>query len=94
YASAPLLDDIMAIQKLYGANYNIRTDDTVYGFDSNTGRDYYSAQNATDKLIFTVWDGGGNDTLNFSRYKQDQKISLREGDFSDVGGLTGNVSIA
>ncbi|AMG68978.1 serralysin family metalloprotease [Morganella morganii] len=94
YASAPLLDDITAIQKLYGANYNIRTDDTVYGFDSNTGRDYYSAQNATDKLIFTVWDGGGNDTLNFSRYKQDQKISLREGDFSDVGGLTGNVSIA
>ena len=66
----------------------------MYGFDSNTGRDYYSARSATDKLIFTVWDGGGNDTLNFSRYKQDQKISLREGDFSDVGGLTGNVSIA
>ncbi|MBW5407693.1 serralysin family metalloprotease [Morganella morganii] len=94
YASAPLLDDITAIQKLYGANYNIRTDDTVYGFNSNSGRDYYSAKSTTDKLIFTVWDGGGNDTLNFSHYKQDQKISLREGDFSDVGGLTGNVSIA
>ncbi|EKK5377301.1 serralysin family metalloprotease [Morganella morganii] len=94
YASAPLLDDITAIQKLYGANYHTRTGDTVYGFDSNTGRDYYSAKSVSDKLIFTVWDGGGNDTLNFSRYKQDQKISLREGDFSDVGGLTGNVSIA
>lgn len=94
YASAPLLDDITAIQKLYGANYNIRTDDTVYGFGSNTGRDYYTAKSITDKLIFTVWDGGGNDTLNFSRYKQDQKISLHEGDFSDVGGLSGNVSIA
>lgn len=94
YASAPLLDDITAIQKLYGANYHTRTGDTVYGFDSNTGRDYYSAKSTSDKLIFTVWDGGGNDTLNFSRYKQDQQISLREGDFSDVGGLTGNVSIA
>lgn len=94
YASAPLLDDITAIQKLYGANYHTRTGDTVYGFDSNTGRDYYSAKSVSDKLIFIVWDGGGNDTLNFSRYKQDQKISLREGDFSDVGGLTGNVSIA
>ncbi|MDM8752815.1 serralysin family metalloprotease [Morganella morganii] len=94
YASAPLLDDITAIQKLYGANNHTRTGDTVYGFDSNTGRDYYSAKSTSDKLIFTVWDGGGNDTLNFSRYKQDQKISLREGDFSDVGGLTGNVSIA
>ncbi|KOO20640.1 serine 3-dehydrogenase [Morganella morganii] len=94
YASAPLLDDITAIQKLYGANYHTRTGDTIYGFDSNTGRDYYSAKSVSDKLIFTVWDGGGNDTLNFSRYKQDQKISLREGDFSDVGGLTGNVSIA
>lgn len=94
YASAPLLDDITAIQKLYGANNHTRTGDTVYGFDSNTGRDYYSAKSTSDKLIFTVWDGGGNDTLNFSRYKQDQKISLWEGDFSDVGGLTGNVSIA
>lgn len=94
YASAPLLDDITAIQKLYGANYHTRTGDTIYGVDSNTGRDYYSAKSVSDKLIFTVWDGGGNDTLNFSRYKQDQKISLREGDFSDVGGLTGNVSIA
>lgn len=94
YASAPLLDDITAIQKLYGANYNTRSDDTVYGFNSNTGRDYYSANSGKDKLIFSVWDGGGNDTLDFSRYSNDQRITLAEGKFSDVGGLTGNVSIA
>jgi hypothetical protein len=34
YASAPLLDDIAAIQKLYGANYATRSGDTVYGFNS------------------------------------------------------------
>ncbi|WP_413492290.1 serralysin family metalloprotease [Morganella psychrotolerans] len=94
YASAPMLDDITAIQKLYGANYNTRSDDTVYGFNSNTGRDYYSAKSGSDKLIFSIWDGGGNDTLDFSRYSNDQRIILEAGKFSDVGGLTGNVSIA
>ncbi|MEN5094383.1 serralysin family metalloprotease [Pseudomonas protegens] len=94
YASAPLLDDIVAVQKLYGANHETRADNTVYGFNSNTGRDFYSAQSASDKLVFAVWDGGGNDTLDFSGFTQDQKINLNEGGFSDVGGLVGNVSIA
>lgn len=45
-------------------------------------------------MLAAIWDGGGNDTLDFSGYVQDQKISLKEGTFSDVGGLKGNVSIA
>lgn len=94
YASAPLLDDIVAVQKLYGANHETRADDTVYGFNSNTGRDFYSATSAASKLVFSVWDGGGNDTLDFSGFSQNQKINLNEGSFSDVGGLVGNVSIA
>ncbi|KPA91882.1 epralysin [Pseudomonas asplenii] len=94
YSSAPLRDDIAAIQKLYGANYSTRADDTVYGFNSNTGRDYLSAQSSADALVFSVWDGGGNDTLDFSGFTQDQEINLRAGSFSDVGGLRGNVSIA
>ena len=94
YASAPLLDDIVAVQKLYGANYATRADDTTYGFGSNAGRDFYSATSAASKVVFSVWDGGGNDTLNFSGFTQNQKINLNEGSFSDVGGLVGNVSIA
>ncbi|KMM82652.1 serine 3-dehydrogenase [Pseudomonas lundensis] len=94
YASAPLLDDIAAVQKLYGANMETRAGDTVYGFNSTADRDYYSATSATDKLIFSVWDGGGNDTLDFSGFSQNQKINLAAGSFSDVGGMTGNVSIA
>ncbi|MBJ2268516.1 M10 family metallopeptidase C-terminal domain-containing protein [Pseudomonas sp. MF6772] len=47
-----------------------------------------------DKMVAAIWDGGGNDTLDFSGYSQDQKISLEEGTFSDVDGLKGNVSIA
>lgn len=94
YASAPLVDDIVAVQKLYGANYQTRADDTVYGFNSNTGRDFYSAHSNSDKLVFAVWDGGGNDTLDFSGFTHNQKINLNAGSFSDVGGLVGNVSIA
>ena len=94
YASGPLIDDIAAIQKLYGANYNTRAGDTTYGFNSNTGRDHLSATSNADKLVFSVWDGGGNDTLDFSGFTQNQKINLNEASFSDVGGLVGNVSIA
>jgi len=94
YSSAPLMDDIVAIQKLYGANLDTRDGNTVYGFNSNTGRDFYTANASSDKLVFSVWDGGGNDTLDFSGFSQNQKINLNAGSFSDVGGLVGNVSIA
>lgn len=94
YSSGPLMDDIAAIQKLYGANYSTRAGDTTYGFNSNTGRDFYSASSSADKLVFSVWDGGGNDTLDFSGFTQNQKINLNAGSFSDVGGMVGNVSIA
>lgn len=94
YASAPLLDDIVAVQKLYGANLDTRASDTVYGFNSNAERDFYSATSAASKVVFSVWDGGGNDTLDFSGFSQNQKINLNAGSFSDVGGLVGNVSIA
>jgi serralysin len=94
YASAPLMDDIVAVQKLYGANLQTRAEDTVYGFNSNAERDFYSATSTASKVVFSVWDGGGNDTLDFSGFTQNQKINLNEGSFSDVGGLVGNVSIA
>ncbi len=94
YAAAPLIDDIAAIQHLYGANMTTRTGDTVYGFNSNTDRDFYTATDSNQKLVFAVWDAGGNDTLDFSGYSQNQRINLNEGSFSDVGGLKGNVSIA
>lgn len=93
-AAAPLLDDIAAAQLLYGANMTTRTGNTVYGFNSNSGRDFYSATSASSKLIFAVWDAGGVDTLDFSGYSNAQIIDLREGFFSSVGGLKGNVAIA
>ncbi|KPX29087.1 MULTISPECIES: serralysin family metalloprotease [Pseudomonas syringae group] len=94
YSSGPQLDDIAAVQQLYGANMSTRAGDTVYGFNSTAGRDFYSATSAASKVVFSVWDGGGKDTLDFSGFTQNQKINLNAASFSDVGGMVGNVSIA
>ncbi|MGQ8815434.1 serralysin family metalloprotease [Serratia sp. NA_13] len=93
YSSAPLLNDITAIQHFYGANMTTRSGDTTYGFNSNTDRDFLTATGAKDKIVFSAWDAGGTDTFDFSGFSQNQRINLNEQSFSDVGGLKGNVSI-
>jgi serralysin len=94
YSAAPLLDDIAAAQLEYGANMSTRTGDTTYGFNSNADRPWYITNSSVTKLVFAVWDAGGNDTFDFSGYSQNQTIDLRAGFFSNVGGLTGNVAVA
>jgi len=94
YAPTPGIDDIAAIQLLYGANNETRTGDDIYGFNSNTGKSYYTLDSNKSILPFTIWDGGGNDTLDFSGFSQDQQINLNESSFSNIGGHKGNVSIA
>ncbi|MFN4092774.1 MAG: M10 family metallopeptidase C-terminal domain-containing protein, partial [Brevundimonas sp.] len=94
YPASVLMDDIAAAQRLYGANMTTRTGDTIYGFNSNAGRAWYNANNELSELIFAVWDAGGTDTLDFSGYSDSQLIDLGQGNFSSVGGLTGNVAIA
>ena len=94
YSAVPLLDDISAAQRLYGANMTTRTGDTTYGFNSNADRPWFSATSTNTALIFAVWDAGGINTFDFSGYVQSQTIDLRQGAFSNVGGLIGNVAIA
>ncbi|MBX9575716.1 MAG: DUF4214 domain-containing protein [Caulobacteraceae bacterium] len=94
YSAVPLLDDIAAAQRLYGANMTTRTGDTTYGFNSNADRSWFNATSSASVLIFAVWDAGGTDTFDFSGYTQDQVIDLRQGSFSSVGAMIGNVAIA
>lgn len=93
YSAVPLMDDIAAAQRLYGANMTTRTGDTTYGFNSNAGQPWFQPD-GNGYMIFAVWDAGGNDTFDFSGYSQNQVIDLRQAAFSNVGGLVGNVSIA
>jgi serralysin len=94
YAAAPQLDDIMAAQLEYGANMTTRTGDTRYGFNSNAERPWFQATHSGSRLIFAVWDAGGNDTFDFSGFSENQVIDLRQGFFSSVGSLVGNVAVA
>ena len=89
-----MLHDIAALQRLYGANEETRTGDTVYGFGSNTHDAGWTLDGADHAVVGAVWDAGGRDRLDFSGYGQDQRIDLAEEAFSDVGGLTANVAVA
>ncbi|OPB32876.1 M10 family metallopeptidase C-terminal domain-containing protein, partial [Pseudomonas fluorescens] len=66
---------------------------TTYGFNSNTGRLETTLTSASDKPKFNIWDQRGNDTFDFSGFKQDQIIDLRGGALSSVGGMRENVRI-
>ncbi len=87
-----MLYDIFALQQLYGPNMSTRATDSIYGFGSNTGPTYNFAINKTP--VFSIWDGGGVDTVNASGFSHNQLIDLHQGAFSSIGGLKANVSIA
>lgn len=94
YAAAPLLHDIAAMQRLYGVNFDTLTGNTVYGFNSNSDRVWYTATDAAQPLVFCAWDAGGIDTFDFSGYSKNAKIDLNNEAFSSVNGYKGNISIA
>ena len=98
----PMIYDILAIQQLYGADTTTRTDDTTYGFNGTANRAIFNFTTAgirTFMPVMTIWDAGGRDRLDFSKYEVNQRIDLTPGSYSDVGqnafnGLTGNFGIA
>lgn len=92
YSATPMLIDILAIQNIYGANYNTRNGDTTYGFNSNAARDQFDF--SIDEVPIAIWDGGGIDTLDLSGYSTNQTITLEEGEFSSTGSMTNNIVIA
>jgi Ca2+-binding RTX toxin-like protein len=90
YVATPMLADIVAIQSLYGTAVT-RTADDTYSFNknaTNTGTDF------TPGLVATIYDSGGNDTINVSAYVGAQIVDLRSEGFSSVYGGLSNIAIA
>ena len=77
----PMLYDIRAIQYLYGANTSTRRGDDTYSFSP------------ASKVIKTIWDAAGNDTIDASAYTSAVSVDLRDGHYSSIG-LTENLAIA
>ena len=87
YPQSYMISDIAALQSLYGANFRYNAGDTVYSFNA-TGRFFINgkAQPVTsgNKIYRAIWDGGGNDTYDFSNFSTNQVIDLRAGGWSTV----------
>jgi len=96
YASTPMVHDILAIQSKYGADLTTRTGNTTYGFNAtsdvtNSAMRFEPGEMAA---IFTIYDAGGNDTLDLSGYKTSSIIDLRPGAYSSAGGADRQLTLA
>ena len=71
--TTPMVLDILAIQALYGANTHWQTGDNVYSW------------RAYQPVFETIWDAGGNDTIDASSQADSVSINLNEGTYSSIG---------
>jgi Ca2+-binding RTX toxin-like protein len=84
YPTTFMMNDILALQTLYGADYTHATN--VYSWSPTTGEEFINgvgqAIPGTNRVFMTVWDGGGNATYNLSNYVTDMTINLNPGAYS------------
>ncbi|MFC1458351.1 M10 family metallopeptidase [Microvirga arabica] len=90
YAQSLMLYDIAALQHLYGANYSTNSGNTVYSWSATTGEMFINGigQGAAggNRILQSVWDGGGQDTYDFSNYAANSTIDLSPGGWSITSG--------
>jgi serralysin len=81
-----MMVDILALQRLYGANYGHHAGDSTYMWDPATGQMSIDGIGQTapggNKVFLTIWDGGGTDTYDMSNYASSVSIDLRPGKWS------------
>ena len=64
--------DVAALQAMYGANTNYATGNNSYGLD------------AVKKETLTIWDAGGNDTIDASAATGQSIIDMRPGQLASI----------
>jgi Ca2+-binding RTX toxin-like protein len=92
----PMLNDVYAIQQIYGADPSTRIGDTAYGFHSTVGAASGGIYDFTSNLnpIMCIYDSSGIDTLDLSGWSTSSTISLVPGTFSSGNSMTNNISIS
>ncbi len=81
YATDLQLLDIAALQNLYGRNYDMRATETAYGKDNVL----FNPDAPSGAVLYSIWDGGGIDTIDASGFSKQVQIDLRQGHFSSIG---------
>ena len=96
YPSTPMVHDIAVIQQKYGADMTTRTGDTTYGFNATADVTNAAMRFEDNEMItiFSVWDAGGNDTLDLSGYDSNSVIDLRPGAYTSAGGPGEQLTLA
>jgi serralysin len=91
YPQTLMMLDIAAIQTTYGANYNTNASNTVYSWSPTTGEMFIDGTGqgapAGNRVFMTIWDGGGQDTYDFSNYTGNLSINLQPGQWSTVSAV-------
>lgn len=86
YPTTLMLADIAATQYMYGANYSTNSGNSTYRWSPSTGEmtinGVSQGRSTTNTVFMTVWDGGGNDTYDFSSYTTGLQINLTPGEWS------------
>lgn len=90
----PMVNDVLAIQQIYGISATTRTGDTVYGFGSTLAGSNLYDFTVNQTPILTLFDSGGTDTLNLSGWSASSTISLEAGSYSSANSMTNNIAIA
>lgn len=75
FPAGPMVDDIAAVQYLYGPNWAHNAGDTTYSFDPTA-----------PVVLVALWDGGGVDTYNFASYTTALQVSLEPGAWTALDG--------
>jgi serralysin len=78
-----MMDDIAALQYLYGVNNSTNSTDTSYGSSDLT---------PSSAFEFTIWDAGGTDVIDWSTGTTTATIDLNSGAFSFFGSNVTSVS--
>src|SRR5262245_15124455 len=93
FAQTPMLEDIVVIQSMYGADTTTRAGNTTYGFHSNADIWLFNFE-LNPHPVLCIYDASGNDTLDLSGWNTPSTINLAPGSFSNCDMMTNNVSIA
>ena len=93
YPTTYMMNDIRALQEMYGADYTTNGGNTVYTWNAATGEFSIdgvgegrpggaSADASANNVFMTVWDGGGTDVYDLSNYTTGVTVDLNPGAYS------------
>ena len=99
-----MMDDIAALQYMYGANFGNAGVGVAYSWNATTGQEFINGvgqplpalnQNGVGNIFMTVWTGGADSTFNLSNFNDNAHLDMRPGEYMEfstaqLAALNGN----